>query len=64
LVIKGKGSELSKMFRVGNKSPSDPEAEARAAASQVKSAVIQFAVTVVVLQLAPLVLNKLGIASE
>jgi len=52
------------MFRVGNKSPSDPEAEARAAASQVKSAVIQFAVTVIVLQLAPLVLNKLGIATD
>jgi len=52
------------MFRVGSKGPSDPESEARAAASQVKSSVIQFALTVVVLQLAPVVLNKLGIASD
>lgn len=51
------------MFRSG-KSPSDPEDEARTASSQVKSSLIQFAVTVVFLQLAPLVLNKLGIATE
>jgi len=49
---------------MGNKSPSDPEAEGRAASSQVKSALLQFVVTVVVLQLAPVVLNKLGVVSE
>jgi len=56
--------QLSKMLRMGNKSPSDPEAEGRAASSQVKSALLQFVVTVVVLQLAPVVLNKLGVVSE
>lgn len=52
------------MFRVGSKAPSDPEAENRAAAAQVKTSVAQFAFTVVVLQLAPIVLRKLGVVAD
>jgi len=52
------------MFRPGSKAPSDPEAETRAAASQVKSTVLQFVITVVVLHLTPTVLEKLGLASD
>jgi len=52
------------MFRVGNKAPSDPEAESRAAASQVKSTLLQFALTIAVLQITPTVLKKLGVLSD
>jgi len=51
------------MLRLGPnapKAPSDPEAENRQASSQVKTSLLQFALTVVTLQLAPVVLQKLG----
>ena len=44
--------------------PSDPEAESRAAASQVKSTLLQFALTIAVLQITPTVLKKLGVLSD
>jgi len=48
------------MLRLGSK-PSDPEAENKIAADQVKRSFIQFALTVAVLQLAPIVLKKTGL---